>query len=118
MHDPNDTSWIPRHLPESEAPPRIPSREELGADRDRHWCRGCNTELVPELAEKGMCTRCQAAPTERPLEPTLANIYDAVMGVASDVRALHKQLDRLSALHVSRHPQDAELFREGPADAA
>ena len=98
--------------PESEAPPRIASRAELDADRDRHWCRVCNTELVPELAEQGMCTRCQAAPTERPPEPTLANIYNAIVGIAEDVRVLRKHFNILSALHVSRHPADAHLFRE------
>ena len=98
--------------PESEAPPRIASRAELDGDRDRNWCRGCNAELVPELAERGMCTRCQAAPTERPPEPTLAHIYNAILGVAADMRAMRLMVNRLAAIHVSRHPQDAELFRE------
>jgi hypothetical protein len=97
--------------PESEAPPRIPSREELD-DGDRHWFRGCNAELDPMLAEHGLCTRCQAAPTERPPEPTLAHVYNAIMGIAEDMRAMRRMVDSIAALQAFRHPEDAHLFRE------
>jgi hypothetical protein len=108
------------HHPESEVPPPSPSKV--------CYCTRCGGRVEDGLGLESLCVSCDSAwrdeetadtepappprGSERPSAPSLVDVYDAIMGIAEDVREIRKQLNRLSALHVSRHPEDSHLFRE------
>ena len=106
--------------PESEVPSPIPSTVS--------YCLSCGGRIDEGLGLEKLCASCDAAwynegesdtepapppkQSTRPAMPSLLDVYNGIMQIAEDVRAIRLQLNRLSALHVSRHPEDAHLFRE------